>query len=82
MAQPTKLPTSVRGLLTMNMVLHAISGVFAGVWISELVAPSGQMDTLAWVKTILSMIAIAAGLTYGSYIALRHKYSKFFFPSY
>lgn len=72
MAQPAKLPTSVRGLLAMNMVLHAISGVFAGVWISELVAPSGQMDALAWVKTILSMIAIAAGLTYGSYIALRH----------
>jgi uncharacterized membrane protein len=72
MTQPTKLPASVRGLMAMNMVLHTISGIFAGVWIADLVAPSGHMDALAWFKTILSMIAIAVGLTYGSYIALRH----------
>ncbi|MDJ0641984.1 MAG: hypothetical protein QNJ15_04125 [Erythrobacter sp.] len=30
------------------------------------------MDMIAWLKTILSMIAITAGLTYGSYVALRH----------
>ncbi|MEP2987366.1 MAG: hypothetical protein ABJN65_12015 [Parasphingorhabdus sp.] len=71
MTQP-RLPTSVRGLLTMNMVLHIISGIFAGAWVADLVAPTGSMNAAAWFKTLLSMVAIAVGLTYGSYIALKH----------
>ena len=72
MAQSNKIPASVRGLLTLNMLLHVISGIFTGVWISNLVAPSGNMTMLSWVETILSAVAIATGLSYGSFIALMH----------
>lgn len=72
MAKPNSIPSSVRGLLALNMILHVISGIFAAVWIANLVAPSGDMTLLAWLETILSAIAIAAGLSYGSYIALMH----------
>ncbi|QDH35556.1 hypothetical protein [Porphyrobacter sp. YT40] len=59
-------------LLIIHFIFHGLSGIFTGVWISDLVAPTGDMTLLAWLETILSAIAIAAGLSYGSYIALTY----------
>lgn len=66
-----KKVTAFRGLMTANFVLHIVSAVFAGIWISDMLAPDGVMDVLDWVKVGLSVIALAIGLTFSSYIALK-----------
>lgn len=63
--------TAFRGLMTANFVLHIVSAVFTGIWISDMLAPDGVMDVLDWVKVSLSVIALAIGLTFSSYIALK-----------
>jgi hypothetical protein len=60
-----------RGLMTANFVLHMVSAVFAGIWISDMLAPDGVMHVIDWVKVSLSVIALAIGLTFSSYIALK-----------
>ena len=60
-----------RGLMTANFILHMVSAIFAGIWISEMLAPDGVMDVLDWVKVGLSVMALAIGLTFSSYIALK-----------
>lgn len=59
-------------ILILNILFHVLSGIFTGVWIADLVAPTGEMTLLTWLETIMSAVAIAAGLSYGSYIALTH----------
>ena len=59
-------------ILILNILFHVLSGIFTGVWISDLVAPTGEMTLLTWLETVMSAVAIAAGLSYGSYIALTH----------
>jgi hypothetical protein len=61
-----------RGLMTANMIMHTISGCFAGIWIANMVAPDGVLSPVDWLKTGLAVVAIAVGLTYGTYVALRH----------
>jgi hypothetical protein len=61
-----------RGLMLANIVMHIISGILAGVWVADLVAPSGVMTLLNWLEVIMAVIAICVGLTYGTYLALRH----------
>ncbi len=65
-------PTGLRGLMTANFVMHLISAAFAGVWIADMLAPDGNMSALDWMKTCLAVIALAIGLTYLTYLALRH----------
>lgn len=72
MGQSSSLPAAVRGLLAFNMVLHIASGIFTGIWIADMVAPSGGMSVINWAETILSVAAVSIGLTYGSYMALLH----------
>ena len=63
---------ALRGLMTANFVMHLISAAFAGVWIADMLAPDGNLSALDWIKTILAVIALAIGLTYSTYLALRH----------
>jgi hypothetical protein len=63
--------TAFRGLMAANFVLHMVSAIFAGIWISDMLAPDGVMHVLDWVKVGLSVIALAIGLTFSSYIALK-----------
>ncbi|WP_310498929.1 hypothetical protein [Sandarakinorhabdus sp.] len=72
MAKPVTLPGSVRGLLGFNAVLHLVSAIFAAIWVARLVAPQGALSALNWVEVLLSAAAVAAGLTYGSFLALRY----------
>lgn len=72
MTKPITLPVSVRGLLGFNAILHLVSAIFAAIWVAELVAPQGDLTFLNWVKVLLSAAAVAAGLTYCSYAAMRH----------
>ena len=65
-----QIAAMVPKILIINVLFHLLSGVFTGVWISDLVAPTGEMTLLTWLETIMSAVAIAAGLSYGSYIAL------------
>ena len=61
-----------RGLMAANVVMHTISGALAGAWVADLVAPSGQLGLNDWMKVLLAVTAIAVGLTYSTYLALRH----------
>lgn len=61
-----------RGLMVANVIMHSISGAMAGAWVADLVAPSGQLALQDWIKVGLAVIAIAVGLTYSTYLALRH----------
>jgi hypothetical protein len=69
---PDRFPNSVRGLLGWNMILHTGSGIFTGIWTANLVAPSGALGFVNWVEVLLAVLAVTIGLTYGSYMALRH----------
>lgn len=72
MTKPVTLPGSVRTLLGFNAVLHLVSAIFAAIWVARLVAPQGALSALNWVEVLLSAAAVAAGLTYGSFLALRY----------
>lgn len=61
-----------RGLMFANIIMHIISGTLAGVWVADLVAPSGNLSLLNWLEVIMAVIAISVGLTYGTYLALKH----------
>ena len=61
-----------RGLMAANVIMHSISGAMAGAWVADLVAPSGHLALQDWIKVALAVIAIAIGLTYSTYLALRH----------
>lgn len=61
-----------RGLMLANIVMHIISGTLAGVWVADLVAPSGRLSLLNWFEVAMAVIAIAVGLTYSTYLALRY----------
>jgi hypothetical protein len=67
-----KNETTFRGLMAANFVMHLISAAFAGVWIADMLAPDGNLSALDWMKTSLAVIALAIGLTYSTYLALRH----------
>jgi hypothetical protein len=60
-----------RGLMSANFILHMVSAIFAGIWIADMLAPDGIMGVLDWVKVSLSILALAIGLTFSSYIALK-----------
>jgi hypothetical protein len=64
--------STFRGLMAANILMHLISGILAGVWVADLVAPSGHMTLLNWAEVAMAVIAITVGLTYGTYLALRH----------
>jgi len=57
------LRAMIARLLIIHFTFHGLSGIFTGVWISDLIAPTGQMSLLAWLETIMSAVAIAAGLS-------------------
>jgi hypothetical protein len=61
-----------RGLMLANIIMHIISGTLAGVWVADLVAPSGNLSLLNWLEVIMAVIAISVGLIYGTYLALKH----------
>lgn len=63
---------AVRGLLVFNFVLHIISAAFAGAWVADMLAPDGVLTPLDWVKLVLSVVALALGLTFSSVVALRY----------
>jgi len=48
-----------------------VSAIFAAIWVARLVAPQGALTALNWIEVLLSASAVAAGLTYGSFLALR-----------
>ncbi len=61
-----------RGLMIANIVMHIISGTLAGVWVADLVAPSGNLSLLNWLEVVMAVIAISVGLTYSTYLGLKH----------
>jgi hypothetical protein len=69
---PDRFPASVRGILGWNSILHAGWGIFTGIWTANLVAPSGALSFINWIEVLLAVAAVTIGLTYGSYMALRH----------
>jgi hypothetical protein len=68
----TNLTLVLRGLLLFNLVLHLISAAFAGAWVADMLAPYGDLTSIDWLKLVLSVVALALGLTGSSYIALKY----------
>jgi hypothetical protein len=59
-------------MMIVNIIMHCISGCFAGIWIYDLVAPDGVATPMVWIETVLAVIGITVGLSALTYMALRY----------
>lgn len=61
-----------RGVFMFNVPLHIGTGLFTGVTVANLVAPSGVLSVGNWIEVGLAVMAVSIGLSYLSYMILTY----------